>query len=152
MIRSSWFFNFNPRTPAKECDPREGVRLEVQPCRLRRDPISIHAPPRRSATFRLPLTKYRFVISIHAPPRRSATGVHGGRVPPEHYFNPRTPAKECDLGLRALCMIRTYFNPRTPAKECDVPLSASSMAVIISIHAPPRRSATWVCHRSSLPR
>ena len=105
--------DFNPRTPAKECDitgrgdlvvnssfqsthPREGVRHLRFGGGYMKFFISIHAPPRRSATgSRLELGQDH-VISIHAPPRRSATQ----------------------------------------------PITRTATDENISIHAPPRRSAT----------
>ena len=82
--------HFNPRTPAKECD---GKKIAL------RDSSKI--------------------ISIHAPPRRSATAALAGRGPLLRHFNPRTPAKECDVVVVVSNPTIWYFNPRTPAKECD---------------------------------
>ena len=85
--------NFNPRTPAKECDCHAAVAVFLPLW------ISIHAPPRRSATllplFNLPFYPFQSThpregvrlkyhnqldqegsISIHAPPRRSATATY----------------------------------------------------------------------------
>ena len=105
---------FNPRTPAKECDVvRQLNTLEVHL-------ISIHAPPRRSATRpNGPSTGHQYQISIHAPPRRSATPTEGSVQDVSLYFNPRTPAKECDQVWLTTRSKSRYFNPRTPAKECD---------------------------------
>ena len=77
--------------------PREGVRLNQQAFTIGGFKISIHAPPRRSAT----------LLYV----RCSSDNVN---------FNPRTPAKECDI-LRRVKEEQEYN---------------------ISIHAPPRRSAT----------
>ena len=37
----------------------------------------------------------------------------------KQHFNPRTPAKECDMITVAVACLAKNFNPRTPAKECD---------------------------------
>ena len=59
--------------------PREGVRLLFDHLKLLVGSISIHAPPRRSATHRRKRSDFRPIISIHAPPRRSATSTNGAR-------------------------------------------------------------------------
>ena len=107
--------HFNPRTPAKECDQMMADMDQFVPY------ISIHAPPRRSATEVLIMYQPTNAISIHAPPRRSATLCRLSRLEPSENFNPRTPAKECDCNWSVIQGARSNFNPRTPAKECDLP-------------------------------
>ena len=53
--------------------PREGVRLSSRFSSGGFGLISIHAPPRRSATASISSILASRFISIHAPPRRSAT-------------------------------------------------------------------------------
>ena len=122
---------FNPRTPAKECDaiycgittrqgafqsthPREGVRQSTVSIPVVSLPISIHAPPRRSATTGRCKPSFPYEISIHAPPRRSATSSRQTASRDHRYFNPRTPAKECDLISFLSCVVVLIFQSTHP--------------------------------------
>ena len=104
--------DFNPRTPAKECDwirtglpiialkfqsthPREGVRRRF----LLGHQLPAYFNPRTPAK------------ECDDFKRRDTTNLMD--------FNPRTPAKECDVTLISGLKPFTNFNPRTPAKECD---------------------------------
>ena len=129
--------------------------------------ISIHAPPRRSATHCcgcLPCLQVKFQSTHPREGVRLSLAVTLGlfcwnfnpRTPAKECdrsssdtgprnldFNPRTPAKECDRLGDSVPLRQSYFNPRTPAKECDAtPLIPEFNRSFISIHAPPRRSAT----------
>ena len=134
--------DFNPRTPAKECDPapffqatgdyqfqsthpREGVRLGAKTVTPPAVEISIHAPPRRSATWSWSLL---------------------WKIRP--YFNPRTPAKECDSWpFRRLTSV-TYISIHAPPRRSATQSPRSvKWLVLISIHAPPRRSATLISRK-----
>ena len=107
--------------------------------------ISIHAPPRRSATHCLQNMLNRQVISIHAPPRRSATPVH--RLVSLHYrisihAPPRRSATYPDQSRLSVPIVFQSTHPRE-----GVRLVRGSDTVhlrLISIHAPPRRSATLI--------
>ena len=128
--------NFNPRTPAKECDDQSvqhrspsfyfNPRTPAKECDIP-DSMEIHCVDRFQSTHPREGVR-RFCLSI--------TTIIS-------YFNPRTPAKECDGLAVTLGLFCWNFNPRTPAKECDLASFQSfSLPSRISIHAPPRRSAT----------
>ena len=128
--------NFNPRTPAKECDSNYVRLFDI----------------------------FSLFQSTH--PREGVRRWWHNQTTAINYFNPRTPAKECDTRSSYLTQVSKHFNPRTPAKECDAPRVTNklmtilfqsthpregvrqhegwtiSKVVLISIHAPPRRSAT----------
>ena len=135
-----YFLYFNPRTPTKECDVVSVLRCGSK------SKISIHAPPRRSATRYLKPTASCCGISIHAPPRRSATTVlNRFDVIYVKDFNPRTPTKECDFPAIDIPPLRAIFQSTHPHEGVR---QAKGLRVLpiagISIHAPPRRSATIV--------
>ena len=132
--------NFNPRTPAKECDDQSvqhrspsfyfNPRTPAKECDIP-DSMEIHCVDRFQSTHPREGVR-RFCLSI--------TTIIS-------YFNPRTPAKECDGLAVTLGLFCWNFNPRTPAKECDLASFQSfSLPSRISIHAPPRRSATTLTH------
>ena len=111
-LRQSYF---NPRTPAKECDATPLIP------EFNRSFISIHAPPRRSATYSFLTLSSTVLIFQSTHPREGVRqGVPNHMVIGTRNFNPRTPAKECDLLVGVLFVFE----------------------FLISIHAPPRRSAT----------
>ena len=114
--------DFNPRTPAKECD---NLQPQVTLTGLT---ISIHAPPRRSATDLEILSRCVKAISIHAPPRRSAT-------PPR-------------LSQNSIEVLFQSTHPREGVRPYDIQLYM--MYSFISIHAPPRRSATFLWMSSTV--
>ncbi len=94
--------------------PHEGVRLRLARSTNVRKIISIHAPPRRSATPSSWFAIHQYVISIHAPPRRSATlAVVFGLILVK-YFNPRTPTKECDFTWLSSSPVLASFQSTHP--------------------------------------
>ena len=153
--------HFNPRTPAKECD-FEGDEETIHYIQ-----ISIHAPPRRSAT-KPGLSKFSLSKFQSTHPREGVRHREWTLEDRTKNFNPRTPAKECDFHQPSLLPFYRHFNPRTPAKECDTITCVPCPSILvfqsthpregvrlvsfvpilvvfgISIHAPPRRSATLV--------
>ena len=83
--------------------------------------ISIHAPPRRSATHSTtPMKQSRTDFNPRTPAKECDLIRFNQLDPSTSYFNPRTPAKECDQGTFTSTPSGIHFNPRTPAKECDL--------------------------------
>ena len=124
---SSFFWNFNPRTPC-------GVRLHQQACCRSFLPISIHAPRVGcdAQIYWLKNRKPRFQ-STHPVWGATKMGGRGGSSGGD--FNPRTPCGVRLEGERCLAL-QSHFNPRTP---CGVRLDSvkrSGVSGVISIHAP----------------
>ena len=166
---SGWSLGF------QSTHPREGVRRQSALTRRPYFNISIHAPPRRSATVyadkvTVSVTTFQSThpregvrhwsdhfdqlhlsISIHAPPRRSATDLEIlSRCVKAISIHapPRRSATPPRLSQNSIEVLFQSTHPREGVRPYDIQLYM--MYSFISIHAPPRRSATFLWMSSTV--